>query len=103
MILCDPYLLLLQGCVGELDGTHIPVHVPAHARGRYRNRKGDLTTTVLGVCSPDAEFIFVLPGWEGSAADERVLRDALRRTHGLKLRDGLWNFLDSCTIMALFV
>ena len=103
MILCDPYLLLLQGCVGALDGTHIPVHVPAHGRGRYRNRKGDLTTNVLGVCSPDAEFIFVLPGWEGSAADGRVLRDALRRTHGLKLRDGLWNFLDSCTIMALFV
>ena len=60
MILCDPYLLLLQGCVGALDGTHIPVHVPAHARGRYRNRKGDLTTNVLGVCSPDAESIFVL-------------------------------------------
>ena len=55
MILCDPYLLLLQGCVGALDGTHIPVHVPAHARGRYRNKKGDLTTNVLGVCSPDAE------------------------------------------------
>ena len=83
MILCDPYLLLLQGCVGALDGTHIPVHVPAHARGRYRNRKGDLTTNVLGVCSPDAKFIFVLPGWEGSAADGRVLQDALRRTHGL--------------------
>ena len=65
MILCDPYLLLLQGCVGALDRTHIPVHVPAHARGRYRKRKGDLTTNVLGVCSPDAEFIFVLPGWEG--------------------------------------
>ena len=59
----------------------------AHARGRYRNRKGDLTTNVLGVCSPDAEFIFVLPGWEGSAADGRVLRDALRRTHGLKLEE----------------
>lgn len=31
------------------------------------------------------QFIYVLPGWEGSAADGRVLRDALLRPHGLKV------------------
>ncbi|GJY75415.1 hypothetical protein Tco_0480531 [Tanacetum coccineum] len=31
------------------------------------------------------QFIFVLPGWEGSAADGRVLRDALHRPNGLKV------------------
>ena len=37
---------------------------------------------VLGVCSQDMQFIYILPGWEGSAADGRVLRDALSRTIG---------------------
>nr|KAJ0197097.1 hypothetical protein LSAT_V11C700355600 [Lactuca sativa] len=31
------------------------------------------------------QFIYVLPGWEGSAADGRVLLDALLRPHGLKV------------------
>ena len=65
--------------------------MPAQAKGRFRNRKGDITTNALGVCSPDAQFIYVLPGWEGSAADGRVLRDAITRAHGLKLRHGLWH------------
>ncbi|XP_023761072.1 uncharacterized protein LOC111909479 [Lactuca sativa] len=31
------------------------------------------------------QFIYVLPGWEGSVANGRVLRDALLRPHGLKV------------------
>ncbi|WOG87849.1 hypothetical protein DCAR_0207081 [Daucus carota subsp. sativus] len=31
------------------------------------------------------EFIYVLPGWEGSAHDVRVLRDAISRPYGLKV------------------
>ena len=34
------------------------------------------------------KFIYVLPGWEGSAADGRVLRDALRRENGLRVPNG---------------
>lgn len=43
---------------------------------------------MLGVCGPDLRFIYVLPGWEGSAADSRVLRDALRRRNGLQIPNG---------------
>lgn len=43
---------------------------------------------VLGVCNPFLEFIYILPGWEGSAHDGRVLRDAIRRPHGLKVPRG---------------
>ena len=43
---------------------------------------------VLGVCSPNMEFIYILPGWEGSAHDGRVLRDAISRPHGLKVSKG---------------
>ncbi|XP_052110288.1 protein ALP1-like [Arachis duranensis] len=65
--------------LGALDGTHIKVNVLEADKPRYQNRKGDITTNVLGVVAPDMQFIYVLAGWEGSAADSRVLQDALFR------------------------
>ncbi|XP_040873747.1 uncharacterized protein [Glycine max] len=62
-----------KNSIGALDGIHIPVIVVAEDRPRYRNRKGDISTNVLGVCGPDLRFIYVLPGWEGLAGDSRVL------------------------------
>ena len=47
-------------------------------KSKYRTRKGEIATNVLGVCSQDMQFIYVLPRWEGSATDGRVLRDAIR-------------------------
>lgn len=43
---------------------------------------------MLGVCGPDLRYIYVLPGWEGSAGDSRVLRDALRRQNCLRVPNG---------------
>ena len=60
---------------------------------RFRTRKGGIATNILGVCSQDMEFIFVLPGWEGSAADLRVLRDAISRPQGLRVPQGQFNNL----------
>ncbi|XP_022026782.1 protein ALP1-like [Helianthus annuus] len=74
-----------KNCLGALDGTYIKCLVPSEEKPKYRTRKGEITTNVLGVCSPDMQFVFVLPGWEGSAADCRVHRDALDRPHGLKV------------------
>ena len=54
-------------------------------RPRFRIRKGQIATKVLGVCSQE---IYVLPGWEGSAADSRVMRDAISRPNGLKVPQG---------------
>lgn len=35
-------------------------------------------------------FVYVLSGWEGSAADSRVLRDAISRTqYGFKISTGM--------------
>ncbi|XP_074366991.1 uncharacterized protein LOC141707626 isoform X1 [Apium graveolens] len=74
-----------EGAGGALDGTHIKMTVPIEDRPRYRDRKGDISTNVLATCDPDLCFIYVLPGWEGSASDPRVLRDALRRPNGPKV------------------
>ncbi|KAH6769918.1 hypothetical protein C2S52_014721 [Perilla frutescens var. hirtella] len=83
-----------KGCLGALDGTHIRVKVRAIDKPRYRSRKGEIVVNVLGVCDRDMKFVYVLPGWEGSAADARVLRDAINRIHGLKVPKGMtWTFI----------
>lgn len=70
---------------GSGSRTHIEMTVPIEDRPRYRDRKGDISTNVLVACDPNLRFTYVLPGWEGSASDPRVLRDALRRPNGLKI------------------
>ena len=74
--------------MGALDGTYIKVSVPEIDKARNRTRKGEIATNVLGVCNQNMEFIFVLPGWEGSASDSRVLRDAMSRPNGLRVPTG---------------
>ncbi|KAK3212195.1 hypothetical protein Dsin_016901 [Dipteronia sinensis] len=39
-------------------------------------------------------FTFVFRGWEGSASDSRVLRDALSRPTGLKVPTGCYDLVD---------
>uniref|UniRef100_A0A2N9EMF2 Uncharacterized protein n=1 Tax=Fagus sylvatica TaxID=28930 RepID=A0A2N9EMF2_FAGSY len=73
-----------KNCLGALDGTYIKVNVLAEDRPRYRTRKNEIATNVLGVCTQDLKFIYVLTGWEGSAADSRILRNAVFRTNGLR-------------------
>ncbi|KAL8542394.1 hypothetical protein ACS0TY_003313 [Phlomoides rotata] len=84
-----------QGCLGALDGTYIDVHVPATDKGRYRNQKGHCSVNVLGVCDMDMRFVYVLTGWEGSAADSRVLRDAIHRNNGLHVPRGNYYLCDN--------
>ncbi|KAL3506879.1 hypothetical protein ACH5RR_032261 [Cinchona calisaya] len=74
-----------KNCLGALDGTLIKVTPPAEHKSRYRTRKPNLATNVLGVCAPDMQFIHVLPTCEGSAHDGRVLRDAISRPNDLKV------------------
>ncbi|RZB75482.1 hypothetical protein D0Y65_034087 [Glycine soja] len=71
------------------------LEVSPDERPRYRNRKGDVSTNVLAACGPDLRFIYVLPGWEGSAGDSRVLRDALRRQNKLEIPTGKYFLVDA--------
>ncbi|ONM33436.1 hypothetical protein ZEAMMB73_Zm00001d041649 [Zea mays] len=41
------------------------------------------------------QFIYVLPGWEGSAHDGRVLRDAISRPNGLRVPQGCYYLVDA--------
>ncbi|GLT28461.1 hypothetical protein SLA2020_033950 [Shorea laevis] len=74
-----------ERALGALDGTLIEITVPASERGKYRDRKRNLSTNVLGACDANLKFTYVLPGWEGSASNSRVLRDVLTRHNSLKV------------------
>ncbi|KAL6499249.1 hypothetical protein OROHE_026126 [Orobanche hederae] len=60
----DPVWRYFPGCLGAIDATHVKVRVPLIVKNRYRSRK------------------------EGSAADSRVLRDAISREPDLQVPTG---------------
>ena len=67
----------MQNCLRALDEIYIKVNVPVSDRPRYRTRKSKVSINVLSVCDTKGDFVFVLPGWKGLAADSRILRDAI--------------------------
>ncbi|XP_057779007.1 uncharacterized protein LOC130997608 [Salvia miltiorrhiza] len=84
-----------KGCLGALDGTYINVMVSNADKPRYRTRKGQISTNTLAVCDRNMKFVYVLPGWEGSTADSRILRDALVRVNGLRVPKGNYCLADN--------
>ncbi|MFQ6666966.1 hypothetical protein Gotur_033147 [Gossypium turneri] len=77
-------------CVGALDRTRIKIRVPTIDKPRYQMRKGDIAINMLG----DMQFVYVLPSWEGSVVDGRVLRDSISRRHGPKVPHGCYYLVD---------
>ena len=94
-ILSNPkFTPYFDDCLGALDGTHVDIHVPAGESMPWRNRKGALTQNVLAVCGFDMLFHYVLPGWEGSAHDARVLQDAINN-QGFTIPEGKYYLADA--------
>ena len=65
-----------RDCIGAIDGSHVPAFVPELMCSRFWDRKGQVSQNILVACSMNMEFLYVLPGWEGSAADGRVFDNA---------------------------
>ncbi|KAK2661714.1 hypothetical protein Ddye_000288 [Dipteronia dyeriana] len=84
----------IQCCLGALDGTYTEASVPESDKPRYRTRKGHIATNVLGVCTRDLKFVYVLSGWESLTIDSRVLRDAITIHNGLKIPFGKFDMSD---------
>lgn len=55
---------------------------------RYRGRKIYPTQNVLATCTFGLRFTYVLSGWEGTATDSRIIKDALRREDKLQIPNG---------------
>ena len=54
----------------------------------FRGRKKYTTQNVMAAVDFDLRFTYVLAGWEGTAHDATVLRDALIRENGLRVPQG---------------
>ncbi|PLW28968.1 hypothetical protein PCANC_23315 [Puccinia coronata f. sp. avenae] len=80
------FLPYFDDCIGEVDGSHIPVYVEDQTR--YINCKGHPSQNILAVCNFNMEFTFVMPGWEGSAHDGRLWDAA--RVKSLRIPEGKW-------------
>jgi hypothetical protein len=73
----DPrFFPFFQNLLGAVDGTHIASKVPEEGAGPYRNRKGSRSQNIMAVCNFDMYFLYVMPGYEGSAADGTVFEEA---------------------------
>ncbi|XP_020273476.1 uncharacterized protein LOC109848413 isoform X2 [Asparagus officinalis] len=83
-------------CIGLVDGIHIDAMVPTKYVVRFRGRKG-VTQNVLAAATPDKRFTYVMAGWEGSASDFRILKDALSlpHPHGLRVYEGKYYLCDA--------
>ena len=46
---------------------------------------------VLAACLFDLKFTYILPGWEGTALDSRIIKNALTRNDNLKIPQGNFN------------
>jgi hypothetical protein len=79
--------------LGAMDGTHIAAHISKSQVAAYRNRKGQVMQNVFAACTFSMYFYYVLSGWEGSAHDGRVFKDAL--TKGFTVPDGKYYLGDA--------
>lgn len=71
-------------CRGAIDSTHLFLSIKSADRRTsgaevWRNRKNWYSQNVLAVADFKMNFIFVHAGWEGSAHDATVLRDAQKK------------------------
>jgi hypothetical protein len=58
----------------------------------FRGRKSYTTQNVMAAVDFDLRFTFVIAGWEGTAHDASILRDALERPNGLRVPEGTIKF-----------
>jgi hypothetical protein len=80
-VINDPRMRLFLDCIGAIDGTHVHHSIKGAVREAtgaevWRNRKGFFSQNVLAVCDFKMNFMVVHAGWEGSAHDATVLKDA---------------------------
>lgn len=83
-----------KGAIGAIDGTHIPAFVEEENQNRYRNRKNFISQNVMAAVDFNRQFVHVVTGWEGSAADMRLLRFAVEECN-LTVPAGRYYLVDS--------
>ena len=68
-----------EHCRGAVDGSLLDAFVLVTDMAHYRSRKGQISTNLLAACGFNLQFVYMLAGWEESAADGRVFEDAWQK------------------------
>ena len=63
------------GCMGAVDGTHLPVHTTGLSRMAYLNWHGWFSVNMMAVVDMDMKFRYVSIGTPGRVGDARVFRN----------------------------
>jgi hypothetical protein len=82
-----------SGALGAMDGTHINCCPSAADRHAAHNRKGGVSQNCLACCSFAFWFLYVISGWEGSAADATLYANA--RLTDFLIPDGKYYLADA--------
>lgn len=95
----------LPGCVGYLDGTHIPLYeAPIDDHESYYSRKQEYGIQVQAICDNNLMFTNVSVGYPASAHDARVFINTPIGSHPEKfLDDGQWIAADSAYKLTRFI
>ncbi|CAA7262418.1 unnamed protein product [Cyclocybe aegerita] len=67
-----------RSALGALDGTHINAFTSAADRHASHDCKGGITQNCLAACSFDFRFLYIITGFEGSAANATMENTTLR-------------------------
>ena len=81
IVLLGKFSPYFNNCISALDRTHIHCQVPASKTALFRNCKDFLRQNVLAVYEHDILFHYILPEWEKSAHNARVLGDAIQNKY----------------------
>jgi hypothetical protein len=87
------YAPFFDGCIGALDGTHIPAHVDHESRLYYINRKRCPSYNVIGIVDMDMRFTYVGAGLDGSCHDMSVVRDCMVQLNYPIHREVWWHVM----------
>ncbi|XP_039825450.1 putative nuclease HARBI1 [Panicum virgatum] len=69
------YAPWFDGCIGAIDGTHIPVEVNQEAKADFINRDGEVSINVCAIVDMHGRFTYVGAGKAGACHDMAVLQD----------------------------
>ena len=66
---------MVCGCIGAIDGTHIPVEVNQEAKADFINRDREVSINVCAIVDMYGRFTYVGAGKAGACHDMAVLQD----------------------------
>lgn len=66
----------IDGIIGALDGTYVPIKAPPKDPETYRNRKMQYAITLQAICDANLKFIDSYSGYPSSVHDARIFRNS---------------------------